>query len=223
MALQVEAFHDVVERPITIIAESKGALVAKAYLLAHPGAPVDTLVLLEPAGRAVQRLRRRPADDGWGAAAGFSLTGSARRRARCHRCDVKSDDGLFRSLADLRARRCRDAGLPDRRGRRGRRAPARRCRGRRRAEPRGIPTRSCRRPMGWPTTATCSRRSATYSSGGVVPRGGWLETNYGRIDPRRRRRGGCRRCPLGEPLPGRRATTSAAAPTSRPSCTSRSA
>ena len=56
-----------------IVAESEGALVAKAYLLAHPGAPVDTLVLLRTLDEPGSAYYPPSGDDGGGAAAGFSL------------------------------------------------------------------------------------------------------------------------------------------------------
>jgi hypothetical protein len=100
MAAQVEAFHRDVRRPITIIAESEGALVAKAYLLSHPAAPVDTLVLLSPLVEPGSAYYPPSGDDGWGAAAGFSLHWISAAARTLSPLDVTSDDGLFRSLAD---------------------------------------------------------------------------------------------------------------------------
>ena len=100
MAAQVEAFHDDVDRPITIIAESEGALVAKAYLLSHPDAPVDTLVLLSPLVEPGSAYYPPSGDDGWGAAAGFSLHWISAAARTLSPLDMTSDDGLFRSLAD---------------------------------------------------------------------------------------------------------------------------
>src|SRR6266511_3237595 len=45
---QVEAFHRQSGQKVAIVAESEGALVAKTYLAATPGAPVDELVMLSP-------------------------------------------------------------------------------------------------------------------------------------------------------------------------------
>jgi hypothetical protein len=100
MATQVEAFHDVVGRPITIIAESEGALVAKAYLLSHPRAPVDTLVLLSPLVEPGSAYYPPSGGDGWGAAAGLSLHWISAAARTLSPLDVTTDDGLFRSLAD---------------------------------------------------------------------------------------------------------------------------
>jgi hypothetical protein len=100
MADQVEEFHGDVDRPITIVAESEGALVAKAYLLAHPGAPVDTLVLLSPLVEPGSAYYPPAGDDGWGAAAGLGLHWISAAARTLSPLDVTSDDGLFRSLAD---------------------------------------------------------------------------------------------------------------------------
>jgi hypothetical protein len=100
MTTQVEAFHDEVDRPITMIAESEGALVAKAYLLAHPEAPVDTLVLLSPLVEPGGAYYPPAGDDGWGVAAGWGLQWISALTRTLSPVDVTSDEGLFRSLAD---------------------------------------------------------------------------------------------------------------------------
>jgi hypothetical protein len=100
MATQVEAFHEEVDRPIAIIAESEGALVAKAYLMSHPDAPVDTLVLLSPLVEPGAAYYPPPGDDDWGVAAGMGLRWIATLARALSPLDMTSDDGLFRSLAD---------------------------------------------------------------------------------------------------------------------------
>ena len=73
MASQVEGFHRDTRRPVAIVAESEGALVAKAYLAANQGAPVDELVMLSPLVRPARVWYPREGDDGWGVAAGWEL------------------------------------------------------------------------------------------------------------------------------------------------------
>jgi hypothetical protein len=100
MARQVEAFRAEVEQPVTIVAESEGALIAKAYLMSHPDAPVDTLVLLSPLVEPGGAYYPPAGDDGWGVAGGLGLrwiTGVVRSLSPL---DMTTDDGLFRSLAD---------------------------------------------------------------------------------------------------------------------------
>lgn len=48
MGTQVERLAAHTHRPVMIVAESEGALVAKSYVLSRHRVPVDTLVLLSP-------------------------------------------------------------------------------------------------------------------------------------------------------------------------------
>jgi hypothetical protein len=100
MARQVEAFRADVEQPVTIVAESEGALVAKAYLMSHPDAPVDTLVLLSPLVEPGGAYYPPEGDDGWGVAGGLGLRWITAVVRSLSPLDVTTDDGLFRSLAD---------------------------------------------------------------------------------------------------------------------------
>jgi hypothetical protein len=100
MAQQVEAFRADVEQPVTIVAESEGALVAKAYLMSHPDAPVDTLVLLSPLVEPGGAYYPPEGDDGWGVAGGLGLRWITAVVRSLSPLDVTTDDGLFRSLAD---------------------------------------------------------------------------------------------------------------------------
>jgi hypothetical protein len=100
MARQVEAFHEDVDRPVTIVAESEGALVAKAYLMSHPDAPVDTLVLLSPLVEPGGAYYPPAGDDGWGVAGGLGLRWITAFVRTLSPLEVTTDDGLFRSLAD---------------------------------------------------------------------------------------------------------------------------
>ena len=100
MAQQVEAFRADVQQSITIVAESEGALVAKAYLMSHPDAPVDTLVLLSPLVEPGGAYYPPAGDDGWGVAGGLGLRWITAVVRSLSPLDVTTDDGLFRSLAD---------------------------------------------------------------------------------------------------------------------------
>ncbi|HEY2563000.1 MAG TPA: hypothetical protein VGI44_04770 [Acidimicrobiales bacterium] len=48
MAVQVAALHNATGRPVDIVAESEGALMAKTYLVADPNPPVGTVVMASP-------------------------------------------------------------------------------------------------------------------------------------------------------------------------------
>jgi hypothetical protein len=100
MARQVEAFRADVEQPVTIVAESEGALIAKAYLMSHPEAPVDALVLLSPLVEPGGAYYPPAGDDGWGVAGGLGLRWITAVVRSLSPLDVTTDDGLFRSLAD---------------------------------------------------------------------------------------------------------------------------
>lgn len=100
MARQVDAFHEDADRPVTIVAESEGALVAKAYLMSHPDAPVDTLVLLSPLVEPGGAYYPPEGDDGWGVAGGLGLRWITALVRTLSPLEVTTDDGLFRSLAD---------------------------------------------------------------------------------------------------------------------------
>jgi hypothetical protein len=100
MARQVEAFRAEVEQPVTIVAESEGALIAKAYLMSHPDAPVDTLVLLSPLVEPGGAYYPPAGDDGWGVAGGLGLRWITAVVRSLSPLDMTTDDGLFRSLAD---------------------------------------------------------------------------------------------------------------------------
>jgi hypothetical protein len=100
MARQVEAFRAEVEQPVTIVAESEGALIAKAYLMSHPDAPVDTLVLLSPLVEPGGAYYPPAGDDGWGVAGGLGLRWITAIVRSLSPLDMTTDDGLFRSIAD---------------------------------------------------------------------------------------------------------------------------
>ena len=100
MAHQVEAFRADVQQPVTIVAESEGALIAKAYLMSHPDAPVDTLVLLSPLVEPGGAYYPPAGDDGWGVAGGMGLRWITAVVRSLSPLDVTTDDGLFRSIAD---------------------------------------------------------------------------------------------------------------------------
>jgi hypothetical protein len=100
MARQVEAFRADVQQPVTIVAESEGALIAKAYLMSHPDAPVETLVLLSPLVEPGGAYYPPAGDDGWGAAGGLGLRWITAVVRSLSPLDVTTDDGLFRSIAD---------------------------------------------------------------------------------------------------------------------------
>lgn len=100
MARQVEAFRADVDEPITIVAESEGALVAKAYLMSHADAPVDALVVLSPLVEPGGVYFPPSGEEGWGVAGGMGLRWITDFVRAVSPFEVSADDGLFRSLID---------------------------------------------------------------------------------------------------------------------------
>ena len=135
MARQVEAFRADAEQPVTIIAESEGALIAKAYLMSHRDAPVDTLVLLSPLVEPGSAYYPPAGDDGWGVAGWPGAPLDHRRRP--HAVTPGRDDR--RRPVPVARRRgpgvAGDAGLPPRRRGPAGGLPVGRRRGGRRAPP----------------------------------------------------------------------------------------
>lgn len=98
LALQVEDFHRDTGRPIGIVAESQGALLAKTYVAAHPDAPVDELVLLSPLVRPARVYYPPSGEDGWGVVTGYPLRGLAAVIRGLTPLTMDTDSGLFESV-----------------------------------------------------------------------------------------------------------------------------
>jgi hypothetical protein len=73
VAAQVANLAAATGRPVALVAESEGTLVATAYLEAHPGAPVDRLMLLSPIVDPGRATYPDPGEEGYGMVAGYEL------------------------------------------------------------------------------------------------------------------------------------------------------
>ena len=100
MRRQVDAFADATGKPVDIVAESEGSLVARTYLAATPDAPVRSLVLLSPLLSPGRVYYPPVGDEGWGAVSGLVLDGLARAVSLLGPVDVSADTPLFRSVVD---------------------------------------------------------------------------------------------------------------------------
>ena len=100
MGAQVDAFHAATGRPVSIVAESEGSLVAKAYLAATPTAPVNELVLLSPLVTPARVYYPPDGHEGWGVAAGVELKGLTAGLKVISPIDLTPDTPLLRSIAD---------------------------------------------------------------------------------------------------------------------------
>lgn len=75
MAEQVRSLHAATRRPVSIVAESEGSLVAKAYLAATPGAPIRALVMVSPLVDPARVYYPPSGVPGWGLAGGIGMEG----------------------------------------------------------------------------------------------------------------------------------------------------
>ncbi|HEV3352277.1 MAG TPA: hypothetical protein VG076_05110 [Acidimicrobiales bacterium] len=100
MGAQVDAFHAATNRPVSIVAESEGSLVAKTYLAATPTAPVNELVMLSPLVSPARVYYPPDGHEGWGVAAGVELKGLTAGLKVISPIDLTPDTPLLRSIAD---------------------------------------------------------------------------------------------------------------------------
>ncbi|MEV0157325.1 hypothetical protein AB0H57_26845 [Micromonospora sp. NPDC050686] len=76
LSRQVDALHARTRRPVALLGESEGAMVARTYLRNRPNTPVRALLMFSPLVRAARVYYPPPdADRGWGLAAGWQLRG----------------------------------------------------------------------------------------------------------------------------------------------------
>jgi hypothetical protein len=106
MAEQVQALHRQTHRLVSIVGESEGALVAKSYLVTHPGAPVSTVVFLSPLVSPGRVYYPPAGSGGWGLAGGLGWEGMNATVSTMTSVDLAPDQPLMRSIvADAPAMR----------------------------------------------------------------------------------------------------------------------
>ncbi|MFC7547241.1 serine aminopeptidase domain-containing protein [Plantactinospora sp. GCM10030261] len=98
---QVRKLHERTRKPVALIGQSQGAMVARLYLRMYPGSPVDTVMLFSPLVRA-GRTYYPPAeaDSGWGLAAGWLIRGLFAVSNQVSKVKDDPDDGFVRSLLE---------------------------------------------------------------------------------------------------------------------------
>lgn len=99
-AQQVRSFADRTGRPVDVLSDSEGALVAKAYLLTHPDAPVRTLVLTSPLVQPGRAYFPPAGKEGYGIAAGWGLRGVGAALRAISSLDLSPDGPFVRSIDD---------------------------------------------------------------------------------------------------------------------------
>lgn len=100
MAEQVDALHRRTRRPVAVVAESEGALVTKSYLLDHPEAPVDLVVMLSPLAHPGLAQYPPAGNEGWGAIASWGLQGVTDAITALSPFHLSPDGPLLRSMVD---------------------------------------------------------------------------------------------------------------------------
>jgi hypothetical protein len=101
MRRQVAAFHEATGEPVSIVAESEGALVTQVYLAASPRAPVRAVVLLSPLAAPGRVYYPPPGEEGWGVASGTLMRGIAAVIGALGPVDISAEEPVFRSMVDL--------------------------------------------------------------------------------------------------------------------------
>jgi hypothetical protein len=101
MADQVDALAVSAGAPVSVVAESEGSLLARAYLASHSHAPVTRLVSLSPLVEPGRVYYPKVGDDGWGAVSALLLDGASAIVGTLGPVDVGADLPLFRSIVDL--------------------------------------------------------------------------------------------------------------------------
>jgi hypothetical protein len=97
---QVDAYHHDTNLPITLVAESEGALLAKTYLAGTPHAPVRNLVILSPLVEPGRVYYPSSGAEGWGAFGGLEISGLSWALHDVSPVDVQPDTPFLRSIVD---------------------------------------------------------------------------------------------------------------------------
>ncbi len=100
LADQVERYAAREKEDVTIVAESEGALIAKAYLAATPDAPVRALVMLSPLLDPGGVSYPPAGESGWGAAGRLGLAGLSWALGGLSPVEVSPDTPFLRSIVD---------------------------------------------------------------------------------------------------------------------------
>jgi hypothetical protein len=100
LRVQVETYHRATRAPVTIVAESEGALLAKAYVASTPDAPVQNLVMLSPLVEPGRVYYPAHGEEGWGAGGAAAMRGFAWALDGVSPVDVTPDTPFLRSIVD---------------------------------------------------------------------------------------------------------------------------
>jgi hypothetical protein len=100
MADQVDALHSQTGKPVSIVAESEGSLVAKAYLTATPSAPVNSLIMVSPLVQPGRVYYPPSGSPGWGVVGGMGLQGLSDTVGAMTTVNLTPGQPLLRSIVE---------------------------------------------------------------------------------------------------------------------------
>jgi hypothetical protein len=98
MAAQVGSLYRSTDRPVDVVAESEGALVARVFLAAYPHAPVSRVVLLSPLDQPGRVYYPPGGGQGFGVATGRVLEGVTDLLAGISPIHLRADSPFLRSV-----------------------------------------------------------------------------------------------------------------------------
>ncbi|MFC4145259.1 hypothetical protein ACFO0M_03245 [Micromonospora mangrovi] len=101
LATQVDTLHRRTGRPVALVGQSEGAMVARTFLELRPRSPVDTVLLFSPLVRSGRAYYPPPdATRGWGLATGWELRGLFAVTNLVRRTKDEPDEPFIRSILD---------------------------------------------------------------------------------------------------------------------------
>jgi hypothetical protein len=100
MAGQVAALQRRDHRPVDIVAESEGELIARLFVAAYPEVPVDHLILLSPLDQPGRVYYPVAGHRGYGFLSGYELRGLTDLLGGISPVDLPADSPFLRSIAD---------------------------------------------------------------------------------------------------------------------------
>jgi len=100
MAAQVEALERRTHQTASIVAESEGELVARLFVAAYPGVPVDHLILLSPLDQPGRVYYPVAGQQGYGFLSGYELRVLTGLLGGISPVKLPADSGFLRSIVD---------------------------------------------------------------------------------------------------------------------------
>jgi hypothetical protein len=100
LAVQVEFLHRRTNRPVDVVAESEGALLARTYLAADPAAPVAETLLLSPLDQPGRVFYPQRGHQGYGVLTGSALEVLTDVLGKISPVDLPADGPFLRSIVE---------------------------------------------------------------------------------------------------------------------------